>query len=157
MKKWMVLWLLPLALAVGAAGAEAPKQMSVQVKSGQLRATPSYLGKLVAPIAYGQRVSVLQAQGEWVNVRDEAGHTGWMHQSALSTKRIVMKAGAEDVEASASGEELALAGKGFSKEVEAEFKAKNKEISFAPIDRMEKIVVTPEEMAKFLAEGEVKP
>jgi len=33
----------------------AEEEMHVQVKNGQLRDAPSFLGKLVAPVAYGER------------------------------------------------------------------------------------------------------
>jgi SH3-like domain-containing protein len=142
-------------LAAGAASAAAPQEMSVQVRTGQLRATPSYLGKPVAAAAYGERVTVLVTQGDWLQVRGAAG-SGWIHKSALTVKKVVIKAGSEQVAATASGEELALAGKGFNSDVEADFKKKNAEIDFGPIDRMEKIKVTPAEAQAFLAEGGVK-
>ena len=135
----------------------AADTMSVQVKNGQLRATPSFLGKTITPVAYGDAVTIVQQQGEWYNARSASGAAGWIHQSALTKKKIVLKAGAENVENSASGEELALAGKGFNSDVEADFKNKNKDIDFGPIDRMEKIKVTPQEMEAFLKEGGIQP
>ena len=48
-----------------------------------------------------------------------------MHSSALTTKTIVLKAGAENVRTSATGGEIALAGKGFSEEVEKQYKKLN--------------------------------
>lgn len=144
-------------LAALAAGAATPSAMSVQVRNGQLRATPSFLGQVVAPLAYGDAVQVLQQQGEWMKVSGPGMKTGWIHSSALTKKKIVMQAGAADVEKSASGQELALASKGFNSDVEAEFKAQNKDIDFTWVDRMEKYKVTPAEMKTFLQEGGVKP
>jgi hypothetical protein len=140
----VVLW-----LAAASAQAEV---MSVQVKNGQLRDKPSYLGKVLAPVAYGDRLTVAARQGEWVSVTAAAG-AGWIHQSALTAKKVVLKAGAENVGTAASGEELALAGKGFNSDVEADFKSKNKNIDFTWIDRMEKIRVAPAESQAFLKEG----
>ena len=144
-------------LAAAAAGQSAPTAMSVQVRSGQIRSAASYLGKPVAPVAYGDRLSVVRKQGEWYEVRTAAGATGWLHQSALTPKRIVLKAGATEVAATASGEELALAGKGFNAQVEADFKKKNPALDFTRIDRMEQIRVSPQESADFLREGGVAP
>ena len=141
-----------MALAVMPVRAET-QTMSVQVRNGQLRATPSFLGKLVAAVAYADRVTVQQTQGEWRRVSAAGGQTGWIHQSALSPKVIVLKAGAEDVGTAASGEELALAGKGFNSDVEADFKKKNEKIDFGPIDSMEKIKIAPQDMLTFLNEG----
>ena len=55
----------------------------------------------------------------------------------------------------ASGDELALAGKGFNSDVEAAFKAGNKEIDFTWVNRMEKMKVSPAAVEKFLRQGQV--
>ncbi len=144
-----------LLLAAGTAWAANPTEMSVTVRTGQLRATPSQLGKLVGAAPYGERVKVLVVQGDWMQVQAAAG-TGWLHKSALSEKKIEMKAGASNVDATASGKEVALATKGFNSDVEAEFKTKNTHIDFGPIDRMEQIKVSPAEAQAFLAEGGLK-
>jgi uncharacterized protein YgiM (DUF1202 family) len=139
-----------------AASAATPAAMSVQVRNGQLRATPSFLGQVVAPLAYGDQVQIVQQEGPWMKVTAPGMKSGWIHSSALTKKKIVMQAGAADVEKAASGEELALASKGFNSDVEAEFKAQNKDIDFAWVDRMEKYKVDAEEMKEFLEEGGVK-
>jgi uncharacterized protein YgiM (DUF1202 family) len=155
-------WTMACAVALSAlwldtATAAAPSTMSVQVKAGQMRAQPNFLGKVNGTLAYGDQVTILGTQGDWMQVQAKSGQTGWMHTSSLSKKKIVVKAGANDVGTTASGEELALAGKGFNSDVEADFKAKNKEIDFTWIDRMEKIRIPPAEIAAFLNEGGVKP
>ena len=56
-------------IALAATAAVAQTMMSVQVQSGQLRATPSFLGTLVGSVAYGEQVQVVQTQGPWMKVR----------------------------------------------------------------------------------------
>ena len=151
---WLSLALAGIAAGAFAAGAAT---MSVQVKNGQIRATPSFLGKVVAPLSYGDRVQVLETQNQWMKVSGPGGQSGWVHNSALTKKTIVMNAGSQDVQTGASGDELALASKGFNSDVEADFKSKNKNIDFTWVNRMEKYKVSPEEMQAFLKEGQVKP
>lgn len=153
MKRCM-LW---MGLVLLAAAGTSAATMSVQVKTGQIRATPSFLGTIVAPVAYGDRVDVVLEQGEWMKVSTTQGKEGWIHNSALTKKRIVLQAGGKDVAGAASSDELALAGKGFNSEVEGEFKAANKDIDFTWVDRMEKWKVDIKEMQKFLEDGGVKP
>lgn len=132
--------------------------MSVQVKQGEVRATPYFLGKIVATLSYGDRVQLLETRESWIRVSPQGKNvTGWMHSSALSEKKIVLKAGGKDAQVAASGGELALAGKGFNADVEAEFKARNQKIDFSPIDRMEAMKVPPEKIAAFLQEGGLIP
>jgi SH3-like domain-containing protein len=144
-----------IVLLAGLTSGWAAKAMSVQVRNGQLRATPSFLGKVVGPVNYGDRLDVLVEQSPWMNVRLADGRAGWMHESALTTKRVVMQAGQQTVATGASGNELALAGKGFSADVEAAFKAENKNIDFTWVNRMEALKVTPAELADFLQKGGV--
>jgi len=156
MKRLIVpLALLAGVLFAGAAGA-GEDMMSIQVKSGSLRETPSFLGKIVGPVGYGDRVAIVSEQGEWRQVRSSAGVTGWIHSSALTEKKVVLSS-AGQTGTSASGDELALAGKGFNAEVEGEFKKNNQEIDFSWVDRMEKIKIAGKEIVAFLQEGQVAP
>lgn len=156
MKRCVVLCgVLALLFCAGAARAATPQQMSVQVRNGQVRANPSFLGPIVAPVEYGDSVRVSGEQAGWMKITTSAGKEGWIHGSALTTKRVVLQAGTKDVQAAASGDELALAGKGFSSEVEAEFKAANKDIDFKWVDRMETFKVDMPEIQRFLKEGNV--
>jgi hypothetical protein len=110
----------------------------------------------VATVSYGDRLDVLETRGTWTQASPvESDVKGWIHASALTRKRIVLKSGEEDAALAASSGELALAGKGFNSAVEAEFKTKNKTISFEWVDRMEKIVIPPQDLASFLLAGKV--
>jgi hypothetical protein len=147
-----------LLLCFGYSGAAEPqKGLTVQVRDGQLRSTPSFLGKIVAKPSYGDKVDLLEDQGAWKKVALRGGVQGWMHTSALTTKTIVPQAGKANVQTSATGGEIALAGKGFSEEVEKQYKKNNQNVDFTWVDRMEKFQVTPEEMQAFLREGNVVP
>jgi uncharacterized protein YgiM (DUF1202 family) len=154
-KFWLSLGLIVMAAAAFAAAGSAT--MSVQVKNGQIRGAPSFLGQVVAPLNYGDRVQVLETKNEWMKVTGPAGQSGWVHSSALTKKKIVMASGSQDVQTGASGDELALASKGFNSDVEADFKSKNKNVDFTWVDKMEKFKVQPREMQSFLKEGGVKP
>jgi uncharacterized protein YgiM (DUF1202 family) len=144
-----------IALAVALSGTARAETMSVQVKMGQLRATPSFIGKIVGAVAYGDRVEILQTQGEWIKVQ-AAGRSGWIHRSALSTKRISMTAGTQTAKTGASGDEISLAGKGFNSDVEREFKSE-KNIDYSWVDWMEEIKISPTEAQAFLRAGDVTP
>ncbi|HVO68208.1 MAG TPA: SH3 domain-containing protein [Syntrophales bacterium] len=136
--------------------ANAQETLSVQVKEGELRATPSFLGQIVARVAYGDRVSVIEDRGTWKKVSLK-GKEGWMHTSALTTKKIALKAGQTDVRTGASQNEVALAGKGFNEQVEASFRKQNKNLDYTWINRMETFKVPPDQMRNFLTQGNVVP
>jgi len=128
--------------------------LSVQVKQGQLRSTPSFLGSVTAILAYGDKVELIEDKGAWKMVTIHK-IKGWMHMSALTTQTIALQAGKADVKTGATSSELALAGKGFNAKVEAEFKKKNKNFDYNTVDRMEALAIKPGQMQAFLKQGEV--
>ncbi len=130
----------------------AQQSLQVQVREGQLRQTASYLGKVVAPVRYGQQATVLERQGEWARVTVD-GREGWIHQSALTEKRISMQAGQNAAAATASSAEVAVAGKGFNKQVEEKYRAAHPQAGYAWMDRMETMQASPAEIQQFLING----
>ena len=61
-----------------------------------------------------------------------------------------------DGSAGASGDELALAGKGFNADVEAKFKAEHADIDFSWVDKMSKMSATTSQLAEFAKAGGLK-
>ena len=148
-------WILICCAALMATGAWAAKEMSVQVRDGQLRTRASFLGAVVGTVAYGDRVTVNQTQAGWCEV-SIAGKTGWIHESALTPKKVVLASGGADARVQSVGsEEVALAGKGFSKEVEAEYKKQNKDIDYTWVDWMGKQTVPDAQLVQFLKQGDL--
>ncbi|RPH48316.1 MAG: SH3 domain-containing protein [Desulfobacteraceae bacterium] len=152
--RWRQLLIMAVALSLLMAQAVASQMMSVQVKSGQARKSPTFLGPVIADFAYGDRVQILTQQGAWYQVALPSGKgQGWMHMSALTEKKIVLKAGAKDVSQAASSDELALAGKGFNKQVENQYRTRNPNLDFRQIDQMEALTVSQAEIQGFIQDG----
>jgi len=147
-----IVWFLCLC----AATAQAAKEMSVQVRNGQLRDRPSFLGAVKADVPYGDRVVVEAEQGPWRRVTT-GDLSGWIHASALTRQRIKLAAGEEDVSGAANEQELALAGKGFNAKVESEFREQNQAIDFSWVNRMEKMGIETRALLDFLKAGDVHP
>jgi SH3-like domain-containing protein len=134
----------------------ADKFLSIQVRQGQVRTTPSFLGNVSAVLDYGDKVKIIEDKGAWKKISFHKTD-GWMHSSALTTKTISVQAGKSDVKTGTSKSELSLAGKGFNSKVEAEFKSRNKNIDYTWVDRMEKYDVPPGQMQAFLKQGLITP
>ncbi len=141
-----------------ALGALAAQQLSVQVRETQLRARPSYLGAGGATVAYGTRLTVVGEQGPWRQVTTPDGQRGWLHLSVLSEKKLRLQSGGDDrAAAGADQDEIALAGKGFTEEVEQSYRRGNQAADYTWVDRMATWRVTPDEALAFLVAGEVVP
>jgi hypothetical protein len=56
-----------------------------------------------------------------------------------------------------SSDEAALAGKGFTPEVESGYRAKHPEMDFGQVDKVESFKVDPATLQAFIKEGDLKP
>lgn len=139
-------------LLVLCAGAAFAASMSVQVRNGKVRATPSQLGRVVASVPYGEALEAGNLTRGWYPVTLADGKKGWLHESALSRKPIKMTAGATDVQTGVSTDEVALAGKGFNEQVEAKLKSETA-LDYSWVDRMAGFQVNEDQIRAFRTQG----
>ena len=102
-------------------------------------------GKVTAPIritAADPVTSLYGAFGKYLHDND-------IRLNEVAKKKIVAKGN----NVTASTEELALAGKGFSEEAENAYKASNANLDFDAVDAIEAIVVSEADMKDFISEG----
>ncbi len=155
MKLTRIVFVLGFLVALAGATWSDSGMMSVQVREGQLRSAPSFLGSIIGPVSYGERVQTIQKQGDWFEVKSSKNLQGWIHECALTSKQVVLKPGAQ-TQSGASGQEIALAGKGFNEDVEAQYRKNNSRIDYTWVNRMETIRISRDQMISFLDEGKVK-
>jgi hypothetical protein len=132
----------------------AQEEMSVNVKETQLRSSPSFLGKVESLLLYGDRLEILGSRGPWKEAKF-SGERGWVHESALTEKRVVLKAGASDVDKTADSGEVALAGRGFNERVEEEYKSQ-RDLDYTWVDKMEEFGLSPELLVTFLESADLE-
>ena len=131
------------------------ENLVVKVQSTFLRKEPKFYAATVATLGAGESVTKIATQGDWHKVRTGSGLEGWLHASAVQTKKVNLAAMDKSLQTKASADEIALASKGFNEQVEKEYKAKNKNVDFAWVDRMLKMKVSPEQLRSFLKEGKL--
>jgi hypothetical protein len=157
MKQAMTALLIIVAAIIGMVTGAWAKEMTVQVNTTQLRATPAYYGTVVSTVNYADRLQILETKGSWAKAANPKNNkTGWIHLSALTSKQLTPKAGAKSAPTSVSTGELSAAEKGFTEQIERDYRQKHGTINFAWVDRMEKIDITPQQSAAFLKDGQLK-
>lgn len=157
MKRVITFFMIIFTALIGIASGATTKEMTIQVNQTQLRSTPAYYGSVVATVNYADRLKIIETKGAWVkasNLKNNA--TGWVHISALTSKTLAPKSGAKLAPKSVSTGELSAAEKGFTEQIERDYRQKNKDIDFTWVDRMEKIKISPQQSASFLKEGQIK-
>lgn len=156
-------WLLALGLALLLVGPGAAwgQNLVVSQPSQQLYPSPDFAGAPVAPVPEGAAVNVVSQSGDWYQVEYE-GKTGWMHRQAFpqpkagstfSLPGLLLGAPVKET----SSDEVALAGKGFTPEVESAYKSKHPEMNFAQVDKVESLRVDDAKLQAFIKEGGLKP
>ena len=129
---------------------KAGDTLYVNVKSANLKSSTGFFASTTATVNYTDEVRVLAVNGKWVQVRTSIGSkTGWISYASLTSKRMAPQGGT----ANASAREIALAGKGFSPEVESEYKKTGGNVNYAAVDDMEKVTIPEKDLLAFIEEG----
>jgi hypothetical protein len=122
----------------------------VKVREAKVRTEPKQWAPSVASLKYGDRVSVVSEDGAWLKLSN-----GYLHSTAVSERRVVLEA-SKSVNKGGDDKDVILAGKGFNKEVENSYAAKNRSLNYSEVDRMEKLKVSDRELASFVGEGKLQ-
>ena len=154
MKRFFLFALLCVFFISGlAAQSLKGKTVYVAIKTGNLKASADVFAKNTASVKYGDTFKVIQEKDKWVEVQGVSNPSlnGWITAANVTTKKIVVSGAST----SASADELALAGKGFSREVEGSYK-KSGSVNYDDVDFMETLNVSDQEVYDFLVEGHLK-
>jgi len=127
----------------------------VKVQSTNLRKSPKFYAPVVQALKAGDRLKKISAQSGWIQAKTPANVTGWIHSSAVEVKKIDLLASGKSMETQASAGEVALAAKGFNKNVEDAFKSRHGDLSFTWVEKMLKIKIPPAEVEKFIVQGKL--
>ncbi len=131
----------------------AAETLVVKVQSTILRSSPKFYASSVQALKAGDKLEKISAQEGWFQVKTAGGTVGWIHSSAVIVPKFDLMASRQGLQTQASSSEIALAGKGFNKQVEESYRAKNKGLDFAWVDKMLQIKISPAQVEEFLKKG----
>ncbi len=129
--------------------------LMVKVQTTHLRKEPKFYASTIAVLKAGEMVEKISAANGWYKVRTTKGAVGWLHSSAVQTGKFELAAMDKSLTTKATADEIALAGKGFNKQVEESYKSKHGEANFAGVDRMLKVKISQSQLLKFLKDGKL--
>ena len=145
-------WLLALLIVAVGLAAET---LVVKIQTTQLRKSPQYFSQALVPLKAGDRLEKLGESSGWIQVKTSAGVVGWIHSSAVQATKLNLLAMDKGMKTQATASEVALAGKGFNKQVEDSYKAKHADMNFAAVDAMLQIKVALAQVEDFLKKGKL--
>ena len=130
--------------------------LTVITKQNAIRESCRFFSPIKKTVVYNDVLEVTSQQGEWYMVNYK-GIQGCIHKSAVEKKSFSLTSLGSSGGQSASGEEVALAGKGFNPQVESEYKRENAGLNFNAVDRVEGYKVTETTLLNFIQKGKLKP
>ena len=133
--------------------AQAGRIVKVSVQKSTLFEEPRFFSKALTSVKYGDKLEMLDEHKDWVYV-DFQGERGWIHESSLSIPKFSL--GAIFVGSSsstASEDEVALAGKGFTPEVERGYEKSHPEMNYNLVDQIEGYDVETASLYDFIRGG----
>ena len=139
-------FLLILMLCAGSvAFAQADRStLYVAVQTVAVKDSTGFFAKDLGNLSWGDAVRLIKKDGKWSQI--QAGNlTGWVASSSLSARRIVAP------NAAVTASEVAMAGKGFSPDMEMEYRKNG--LDYSMVDSMERITVPTDELLRFITEG----
>lgn len=127
--------------------------MYVNVEEAELKSGTGFFASSVGFLPYGAKVTVLKEVDKWTEVAsaDNSKVSGWLPASSLTKKKILTDDSLNRV--SASADELALAGKGFSAEVEALYTTESNAAIYQLVDDIEATPIDKSGLWEFIQQG----
>lgn len=144
-----------MAVSSVSLGAET---VTVVTKENAIRESCRFFSPVKATVHYGEALEVISQEGDWFQVKFR-GAQGCIHKSAISKKSFSLSelnvAGSQ--KQSTSGQEVALAGKGFNPQVEAAYRNQNPQLKFGEVIAIEGYKVSESRLREFIRIGKLNP
>ena len=137
--------LLAVMVSMMAVGQNAGVTLYVAAKTLEVKDSSGFFAKVIGTLAMGEAVTVQQNQGKWLVVRNGSGLQGWASADGFSSRRT-------STGSSVSASEFALAGKGFTDDLEKVLRSSGG-VDYSGVDAMEKLTIPLDELRTFLKEG----
>ncbi len=127
----------------------------VKIRSTYLRKEPKFYAQTLTSLKAGEKLEKISSQDGWIKVKTSRGLVGWIHSSSVQSKKFSLLAMDKSLKTEATADEVALAAKGFNKQVEESYRAKNRNVSYAWVEKMLQIKVSPAQIEEFLEKGQL--
>jgi hypothetical protein len=144
MKLKRFLWVLMLCAGWTVFAQSDRSTRYVAVQTVAVKDSTGFFAKNLGTLSLGDTVRLIKDNGKWSNI--QAGNlTGWVASSSLSVRRVAAS------NAAVTASEVAMAGKGFSPDMEREYKQNG--LDYSMVDSMERITVPTDDLLRFITEG----
>jgi len=151
-------WLLAIALVAVMAGAavagvKVGSSVTIRVMSAKVMKGPKFIGPTAGTLSRGDQLKVKQVKGTWYRV--EGSVSGWVHKTNVVEGKVALSTQPGGGGSGASRDEVELAGRGFTPQIEEQYRSSNPNLDFTHVDAIEKAAIDPAELEAFVSEGQL--
>jgi hypothetical protein len=147
-------WIILLGLWMMSSGAMAAT-VKVITQEAMIRKDKRFFAAVVTRVSYGETIQELERQGDWLRV-SYGGKKGWIHISAVQEQKFQLSSFSTEKATETSREEVALAGKGFTPEVEKAFRGQNPKMRYDLVDQIQSRRIEDAQLQAFIRAGNLK-
>jgi len=147
-------WILLLGLYFMTSVALAAT-VKVITQEAVIRKDKRFFAPAVTRVPYGSVIQESGREGDWLRVSYQ-GKEGWIHVSAVQEQKFQLSSLAGGKAQEASREEVALAGKGFTPEVEKALRDKKPKMRYDLVNQVQSYKVDEQKIQTFLQAGNLK-
>jgi hypothetical protein len=149
-KTWVILVGLCLTASVAFAAT-----VQVITQDAVIRKDKRFFAPALVRAPFGASLQELGREGDWFRVSYQ-GKEGWIHKSALQEQKFQLSSLAGGKAEESSRDEVALAGKGFTPEVEKAFREKNPKMRYDLVNQVQAYQVDEQRLQAFLRAGNLQ-
>lgn len=151
--RWCAIAIAGLALTGAVAVTAAPKKgsvVTVRVMSAKVMKAPKFIGKAAGSVSRGDQLTIAEIKGDWYRVSGAAA--GWINRTSVVDGKVALSR-SPGGGGGASRDEVELAGRGFTPDVEEQYRDKHPDLDFSHVEAIEKTGIDFTELEAFVAEG----
>src|SRR5262245_25614028 len=131
----------------------APKvgsTVTVRVMSAKVMKSPKFIGPSAGGVSRGDQLTIKEVKGDWYRV--EGSVSGWINRTSVMEGGVALssKPGGGG---GASRDEVELAGRGFTPDVEEQYRGSHPDLDFSHVEAIEKTQIDFTELEAFVTEG----
>ena len=149
-----VLLVLLMGTSIALAAPKVGSSVTIRVMSAKIMKSPKFIGPAAGSVSRGDQLTVKEVKGDWYRV--EGSYSGWIHKSNVTEGKVALSSTPGGSGGNVNRDEVELAGRGFTPQVEQQYKDKNPNLDFSHVDAIEKVSIDPSELESFVTEGKLK-
>ncbi len=127
----------------------------VVTEEATIRKDRKFFAPVVIRVPYGEVLQDKAKKGDWLMVNYK-GRQGWIHKSAVQEQKLDWSSVSGGRATEATRDEVALAGKGFTPEVEKSYRGKNPKMRYDLVTQVESYRLSEGQVENFIRAGNLR-